>query len=57
MSFYFGAFPVSYQQCAGGGSLAYQEIERAQFYIKDLLYVLRGPSNYYHQPVPHPFDA
>ena len=57
MSFYFGAFPVSYQQCAGGGSLAYQEIERAQFCIKDLLYVLRGPSNYYHQPVPHPFDA
>ena len=28
MTFYFGAFPVSYQQCAGGVSLAYQEIER-----------------------------
>ena len=28
MSFYFEAFPVSYQQCADGGSLANQEIER-----------------------------
>ena len=28
MSFYFEAFPVSYQQCAGGGSLANQEIKR-----------------------------
>ena len=28
MLFYFEAFPVSYQQCAGGGSLANQEIER-----------------------------
>ena len=27
MSFYFEAFPVSYQQCAGGVSLANQEIE------------------------------
>ena len=52
MSFYFGAFPVSYQQCADCGSLAYKEIERVQFYVKDLLYVfLRSPSNYYHQPV------
>ena len=28
MYFYFEAFSVSYQQCAGGGSLANQEIER-----------------------------
>ena len=28
MSFYFEEFPVSYQQCGGGGSLANQEIER-----------------------------
>ena len=28
MSFYFEAFPVSYQKCAGGGFLANQEIER-----------------------------
>ena len=28
MSFYFDTFPVSYEQCAGGGSLANQEIER-----------------------------
>ena len=28
MSFYFEAFPVSYQQCECGGSLANQEIER-----------------------------
>ena len=27
MLFYFEAFPVSYQQCAGGDSLANQEIE------------------------------
>ena len=27
MSLYFEAFPVSYQQCAGGGSLANLEIE------------------------------
>ena len=51
MSFYIWGFPVSYQQCAGGGSLAYQEIERVQFYLKDLLYVLRRPSSYSHQPV------
>ena len=52
MLFYFEAFPISlYQQCAGGGSLAYQEIESVQCCIKDLLYVLRGPSSYYHQPV------
>ena len=47
MSFFFEAFPVG----AGGGPLANQEIERVYFWIKDLLYVLRGPSNYYHQPV------
>ena len=28
MSFYFEAFPVSYPQCAGGGSLANEEIGR-----------------------------
>ena len=51
MSFSFEAFPVSYQQCAGGGSLANQEIERVYCCIKDLLYVLGGPSNYHYQPV------
>ena len=51
MSFYFEAFPVSYPQCAGGGSLANQEIERVYCCIKDLIYVLGGPSNYYHQLV------
>ena len=51
MSFYFEAFPVSYPQCAGGGSLTNQEIERVYCCIKDLIYVLGRPSNYYHQPV------
>ena len=47
----FEAFPVSYPQCAGGGSLANREIGRVYCCIKDLIYVLGGPSNYYHQPV------
>ena len=46
----FRAFPVYYRQCAGGGSLANQEIERVliKCCIKGLLYVLRGPSSCCH---------
>ena len=50
----FRGISISYQQCAGGGSLANQEIERVQTCLvlyKRLVISFAGPSRYCHQPV------